>query len=548
MLKENFSRFILDGIYANRQLNAFSNYEASPITYADVEGRIYHLHLLFDSLGIKRGDKIAFLGKNSTQWAVAYMACITYGATLVPIMPNFAANDVHHIINHSETDYLFANLNLWENLEIEKMFVLKACISLDDFTELFAKTEKISKKIAAYQPNKYLGIEAGKFNPAEVPNDAIYAIIYTSETTGFSKGVVLTHNNITANMVYARKHMPLVAGDPILSFLPLAHAYGCAIELLYPFTLGCHITFLGKTPTPQILIKAFKEIRPRLILSVPLILEKIYKKQIKPAIDKPLVKILLNIPFMEKSILKKVNKKLTDTFGGNFHEVVIGGAALNEEVQTFLNKAGFAITIGYGMTECAPLISYDGWKTNKLGSAGKVVDSLEMKIDSDDPQKIVGEIMVRGENVMKGYYKNPEATAETIMEDGWMRTGDLGIIDKDGYLFIRGRSKNMILGPSGQNIYPEELESFINNWDYVQESLVVERKDVLVAMIYPDFDAADSNHLSERQLAELYESKRKALNKEVASYMQIAKIQIVPNEFEKTPKRSIKRFMYSNSE
>ena len=547
-MKDNFTRFLLNSMKANRHLTAFSNYENQGITYGEVESRIARLHGLFHTAGLKKGDRVAFLGKNSSQWAISYLATITYGAVVVPIMPNFTPTDVHHIINHSDAVWIFANQNLWDTLESEKMFNLKAAISLEDFSELFSKKGKKSEKISAFHAIKDEPIEEGVFHPAEVPNSEIYAIIYTSGTTGYSKGVILTHNNITSNMVYARTHMPLVAGDPILSFLPLAHAYGCAIELLYPFTLGCHITFLGKTPTPQILIKAFKEIKPRLILSVPLIIEKIYKKQIKPLIDKPLIKILMNVPFMEKNIMTKVNNKLTETFGGNFHEVVIGGAALNEEVQTFLKKAGFAITIGYGMTECAPLISYAGWKKTKLGSAGKVVDNMEMKIDSEDPQNIVGEILVKGEHVMAGYYKNPEATAETIDKDGWLHTGDLGIIDKDGFLFIRGRSKSMILGPSGQNIYPEEIESFVSNWPYVQETLIVERKDVLVALIYPDFDAADSHHLSEQQMTELFENKRKELNKQLASYMQVGRIQIVPNEFEKTPKKSIKRFMYSHSE
>jgi long-chain acyl-CoA synthetase len=330
-----------------------------------------------------------------------------------------------------------------------------------------------------------------------------------------------------------------------LSFLPLAHAYGCAIEFLYPFTLGCHITFLGKLPTPQILIKAFKEIRPRLILSVPLIMEKIYRKQIKPVISQPKVKILMSIPFLESRILKKINKSLCESFGNNFHEIVIGGAALNEEVQVFLKRAKFPFTIGYGMTECAPLISYANWRINKINSCGRCVDTLTMKIDSADPENIVGEILVKGENVMSGYYKSKTITAETIDSEGWLHTGDLGTMDSDGFLFIKGRSKSMILGASGQNIYPEEIESFINNWPYVQESLVVERKESLVALIYPDMEHVDKEKMGETKLNEIYENLRKNLNKDLPAYMQVSKIQIYPNEFEKTPKRSIKRFLYS---
>ena len=346
-------------------------------------------------------------------------------------------------------------------------------------------------------------------------------------------------------MVYARENMPLLAGDKILSFLPLAHAYGCAIEFLYPFTSGCHVTFLGKVPTPQLLIKAFKEIRPRLILSVPLIIEKIFKKQIKPVLDTTKVKLLMKIPFMDSIVLGKIKTQLTESFGGNFHELVIGGAAINEEVQEVLRRAGFQFTIGYGMTECGPLISYAPWNENRFNSSGRCVDQLEMRIDSPDPEEIVGEILVRGENVMKGYYKNDEATKAVIDKDGWLHTGDLGTIDADGFLYIKGRSKSMILGPSGQNIYPEEIEARINAFPLVQESIVVERKEGLVALVYPDMEMVDAKKMKETALITLMEDYRKHLNTEVPNYMQVAKFQVVSDEFEKTPKKSIKRFLYN---
>jgi long-chain acyl-CoA synthetase len=476
---------------------------------------------------------------------MAYQATVTYGAVVVPILPNFTPNDVQHIINHSESVLLFSNKANWDVLDKDAMPKLKSVISLDDFLSLHTRTKHAAEHINKFRSLLSKHFTKDKLPKQLIPNSDLFAIIYTSGTTGFSKGVMLTHNNITGNMVYARTYMPLVAGDHILSFLPLAHAYGCAIEFLYPFTCGCHITFLGKMPTPQLLLKAFSEIRPRLILSVPLIIEKIFKKQIKPVLEQTKVKLLMKIPFMDNVILGKIKTKLTESFGGNFHEIVIGGAALNEEVQEVLRKAGFAFTIGYGMTECGPLISYAGWREARFNSAGRCVDQLEMRIDSPDPENVVGEILVRGENVMIGYYKNEKATHEMIDRDGWMHTGDLGTMDEDGFLYIKGRSKSMILGSSGQNIYPEEIEARINAFPLVQESIVVDRKDGLVALIYPDMEMVDAKKMSEQSLESHMEVYRKQLNREIPNYMQVASFQIVSSEFEKTPKRSIKRFLYS---
>lgn len=545
MLKENYTQFVWNSILENWDHTAFKNYESASYTYGEVGRVIYYMHKLFTRCAIRKGDKIALIGKNCAEWAMAYQAIVTYGAVVVPILPNFTPNDVQHIINHSDSVMLFANKANWDVLDKDTMPKLKAVISLDDFSSIYAHVKHTAEHI-----NKFRSLLSKHFTREKLPNQLIanselFAIIYTSGTTGFSKGVMLTHNNITGNMVYSRTYMPLVAGDHILSFLPLAHAYGCAIEFLYPFTCGCHITFLGKMPTPQLLLKAFSEIRPRLILSVPLIIEKIFKKQIKPVLEQTKVKFLMKIPFMDSVILGKIKTKLTDSFGGNFHEIVIGGAAINEEVQEVLRKAGFAFTIGYGMTECGPLISYAGWREARFNSAGRCVDQLEMRIDSPDPENIVGEILVRGENVMKGYYKNEKATREMIDPDGWMHTGDLGTIDEDGFLYIKGRSKSMILGSSGQNIYPEEIEARINAFPLVQESIVVDRKEGLVALIYPDMELVDAKKMKEQSLEAHMELYRKQLNREIPNYMQVARFQVVSSEFEKTPKRSIKRFLYS---
>ena len=545
MLKENYTQFIWNSILENWDRTAFTNYQSASYRYAEVGRCIYYMQKLFVKCGIKKGDKISLIGKNCAEWAIAYQAIVTYGAVVVPILPNFTPNDVQHIINHSDSVMLFANKSNWDVLDHDNMPKVKSVISLDDYTPLYAGNKHLLEHITRFKTLLHCPFSKDKLPQQIIPNGELFAIIYTSGTTGFSKGVMLTHNNITGNMVYARTNMPLIPGDHILSFLPLAHAYGCAIEFLYPFTSGCHITFLGKMPTPQLLLQAFGEIRPRLILSVPLIIEKIFKKQIKPVLEQTKVKFLMKIPFLDNVILGKINTKLTDSFGGNFHEIVIGGAALNEEVQEVLRKAGFAFTIGYGMTECGPLISYASWREARFNSAGRCVTQLEMRIDSPDPENVVGEIMVRGENVMKGYYKNEKATRDILDKDGWLHTGDLGTMDSEGFLYIKGRSKSMILGPSGQNIYPEEIEARINAFPLVQESIVVDRKEGLVALIYPDMEMVDSRKMKEHALESMMEVYRKHLNREVPNYMQIARFQVVDTEFEKTPKRSIKRFLYS---
>jgi long-chain acyl-CoA synthetase len=431
---------------------------------------------------------------------------------------------------------------------LEGVFILKD-LSLADFRKQKVKKafDKVSKEYGeANSDGKSLSKD--DFKVVDVSLDDMAAINYTSGTTGFSKGVMLDHRSLTYNVVYAQNNMPLESGDEIVSFLPLAHAYGLAFEFLFPFTIGCHITFLTKTPSPQIITQAFKEIRPRLILSVPLVIEKIFKKRIKPQIEKPLVGFLLKTPILKNVIYKKVLEGLKEGFGNNFREVVIGGAALNEDIEHFFKKIGFPFTIGYGMTECGPLISYAPHPEMRIGSCGRIVDHMELMIDSEDPHNEAGEILVRGYHVMKGYYKNPEATKEAIDDDGWLHTGDLGLIDNDNFIYIKGRSKNMLLGPSGQNIYPEEIESILNTRAYVGETVVIEKGGKLIALVCPDFDHMKTMKTDEAGLEKILEKYRKQTNEQLPSYMQVSRIVVHKDEFEKTPKQSIKRFLYKDVE
>lgn len=549
-MQETLTGIIRKAIRNNWKNQALADYRGKSYTYSEVAGHIIHLHTRFEAYGIKRGDKIALLGKNSAKWGISYLAVVTYGAVVVPILPDFKPNDVHHIVNHSASRLLLATDTLFDAIDTEKMKGLLGIISLNDFSilsenenhPLSGKAEHVEN---LYQKKYPYGVQSDNLNFPDISNDELAVISYTSGTTGFTKGVMLQHNSLVANIIYANNNMPLDPGDAIVSFLPLAHAYGCAFEFLWPFTLGCNITLLTKTPSPQVILEAFRKIRPRLVLAVPLIIEKIYKKQILPALQKPHMKALMNTPLLNRILFKKVKSKLVDVFGGNFHEVVIGGAPLNQEVELFLNKIGFPYSIGYGMTECGPLISYANWKNTKIGAAGKVVDTLEAKIDSPDPQRTVGEILVKGENVMVGYYKNREATDNALDEEGWLHTGDLGLLDKDNYLYIKGRSKSMILGPSGQNIYPEEVEAKLNNKRFIQESLVIQKESVLEAMVYPDYELIDQEGVTEAGLKHILDQYKSELNNSTPAFMNISRIRIVPEEFEKTPKKSIKRFLYT---
>jgi long-chain acyl-CoA synthetase len=548
MIKENLVLYFEQSIKQNWEKPAFSDYKGTTLTYGDVARQIAKLHLLFERNGIKRGDKVSLIGKNSTNWAIAYLATITYGAVIVPILSEFKPNDIRHIINHSDSVLLFTSDQLFEVMDITQLTELKAILSLDDFSLKYSPDTCWSDDTSTIETlfdTKYpYGFNSGLTGYSSISNNELAVISYTSGTTGYSKGVMLTHNSLAANILFARNHMPLRSGDSIVSFLPLAHAYGCAFEFLFPFSLGCHITFLTKTPSPQIIIQAFSEIKPRLILSVPLVIEKIYKKQLLPMISKPAIKFLLKLPLLNLAIRRKIRKKLCQVFGCNFYEVVIGGAAFNAEAEAFFRKIKFPFTVGYGMTECGPLISYSSWRETSLHSAGKKVDTLEVKIDSDNPYTEVGEILVKGENVMLGYYKNEAATKAVIDEAGWLHTGDLGLLDKKGNIYIKGRSKTMILGPSGQNIYPEEIESLLNNKEFIMESLVIEDKGRLVALLYPDYEMVDSKQLNEEQLKDLYNNHIREINHHLPNYMNVARYAIHTEEFEKTPKRSIKRFLY----
>lgn len=553
MIKENFIKIYEESFKENWALPALTDYgKSKTFTFGDVATEIARIHLLFHECQVRRGDKIALIGKDSSRWCIAYMAVVTYGAIIVPILQDFNPNDVHHIINHSESVFLFVSDRIWDSLEEDKIEEVRGVFSLSDYRCLHQRDgeniQKLMKSLDEKMTEKYPdGFTQEDIKYAELDNDKVVEINYTSGTTGFSKGVMLTGNNLAGNVTYARTLDLLFRGERELCFLPLAHAYSCAFYLLVPMAFGVHVYLLGKVPSPKILLKAFEEVKPNLILMVPLILEKIYKKMILPQLNKRTLKLALNIPLLDSRIYAQIRKHLVDALGGRFREVIVGGAAMNQEVTDFLYKIKFPFTIGYGMTECGPLISYDHNNEYVPGSCGQILKGImKVRIDSEDPYNKVGEIQVSGENVMKGYYKNDEATQNVFTEDGWLRTGDLGTIDHDNRIFIRGRSKTMILGASGQNIYPEEIESKLNNLPFVMESLVVEKNGKLIGMVYPDYDTVDSTGISHTDLPVIMEQNRIELNKLLAPYETISEIQLYPTEFEKTPKKSIKRYLYSN--
>ncbi|WP_288734456.1 AMP-binding protein [uncultured Parabacteroides sp.] len=553
MIQENFIKIYENSFKENWSLPALTDYSKNvTFTFEDVAKEIARIHILFEECQIRRGDKIALIGKDSARWCIVYMAAVTYGAIIVPILQDFNPNDVHHIINHSESVFLFVSDRIWDSLEEDKIEEIRGVFSLSDFRCLHQRDgesiQKLMKSMDEKMVEKYpKGFSKNDIKYAELDNDKVVLLNYTSGTTGFSKGVMLTGNNLAGNVTYAKTLDLMYRGDRELCFLPLAHAYSCAFNFLVPMAVGAHVYMLGKVPSPKILLKAFEEVKPNLILTVPLILEKIYKKMILPQLSKTTMKLALNIPLLDSRIYAQIRKHLVDAMGGRFREVIVGGAAMNQEVSDFLYKIKFPFTIGYGMTECGPLISYDHNYEYVPSSCGQVLKGImEVRIDSDDPYNKVGEIQVRGENVMKGYYKNEEATKNAFTEDGWLHTGDLGTIDADNRIFIRGRSKTMILGASGQNIYPEEIESKINNLPFVMESIVIEKNGKLVALVYPDYDTVDGTGISHTDLPVIMEQNRVELNKQLASYEVVSEIQLYPTEFEKTPKKSIKRYLYNN--
>lgn len=547
MIQQNLIRTYQNSFRTNWDLPALTDYKAnSSYSYGELAGEIAKLHLLFKEIGIQKGDKISLIGKNHSTWSIVFMATITYGAVIVPILHEFNAESMENLIVHSDSKLLFINAPLWENICKEKIRI--PTFEIPSFTLLQSEDRHIAEIVASLEglfsecyPN---GFTPEDIRYAEVDNSEVVCINYTSGTTGFSKGVMLTANNFAGNVTYAANLDLLFRGDRILAFLPMAHVYGCAFDFLYALSAGVHITLLGAIPAPQTLINALQEVRPHLIITVPLVFEKIYKKKLRPILNRQIVKMLMKIPGVRRLIYSRMNHSLIRTLGGNFREVIIGGAALNAEVEALFHKMKFPFMVGYGMTECAPLISYDNHREFVPTSCGSVLKGImEARIDSADPENIPGEIQVRGENVMKGYYKNPEATAAVFTDDGWLKTGDSGVM-KGNRLFIKGRIKTMILSSSGQNIYPEEIESRLNNMPYVSESVVVMRNNMLVALVYPDMVAVKTENISEEQLRSIMNENRRILNETIAKYERISAIELWKEEFEKTPKKSIKHYLY----
>ena len=548
--EENLIKIYENSFRKNWDLEAVTDFGTTvTLTYGQMAERIAYLHLLFERVGIQEGDRIAVMGKNNSNWVTTYLAAVTYGAVIVPILQDFKANDAIHIINHSESKLLFVTDQIWENIDVEQVPDLQAVISLNTMDLIIAgmpKTQAVDKMtieemFAEKYPN---GFTKDDVQYIERSNAELASINYTSGTTGFSKGVMTPMNALAGNVLFGMESKLVYPGCRHVAFLPLAHAYGCAFDFLACLAAGGHSYLIGRTPSPKILMKAFAEVKPTVILSVPLILEKIYKKMIQSQISKKPVSWVLKMPLLDQLVLNKIRETLMEAFGGEFSQIIIGGAPLNAEVEAFLRRIKFPVTVGYGMTETAPLISFTPWTEFRPQSCGQVLKGfMEARIAYPDAEG-VGEIQVRGEHVMTGYYKNEQATAESFTEDGWLRTGDLGVIDEDGFIYIKGRCKTMLLGPSGQNIYPEEIEAKINNMPYVLESLVLQKDTRLVALVCPDFEAVDADKLSQEQLEVVMEENRKLVNAELAAYEQINELRIYTHEFEKTPKKSIKRFLY----
>ena len=550
-MAESFIAFIEESIKKNWDLDALTDYKGATLQYKDVARKIEKLHILLKESGVEKGDKIAVCGRNSSHWGVTFLATVTYGAVIVPILHEFKADNIHNIVNHSEAKLLFVGDMAWETLNEEAMPNLEGIILMNDFTLLVCRREKL------YYAREHLNEMFGKKFPKnfrkehvkyELDNPEELAVLnYTSGTTSFSKGVMLPYRALWSNMKFASEVLTLHSGDKIVSMLPMAHMYGLSFEFLYEFIAGCHVYFLTRMPSPKIIFQAFAEVKPNLVIAVPLIIEKIIKKSVLPKLQTPAMKILLKVPIINDKIKATVREQLIQAFGGNFYEIIIGGAAFNSEIEQFLKSVDFPYTVGYGMTECAPIICYEDWKKFKPGSCGKAAPRMEVKILSPDPENVVGEIICRGPNVMLGYYKNEKATAEVIDNEGWLHTGDLGVMDKEGNVTIKGRSKNMLLGPSGQNIYPEEIEEKLNGYPMVAECIVIQQgDDKLAALIYPDFEEAEAAGLDNNAIEKLMEENRIALNAELPPYSQIARVKIYPEEFEKTPKKSIKRFLYQD--
>ena len=549
--EHQFIDYIEQSIIKNWDKDSLTDYKGITLQYKDVARKIAKFHIVLESAGIQPGDKIAVCGRNSAHWAVTFLATITYGAVIVPILHEFKADNIHNIVNHSEGKLLFVGDQPWENLNEDAMPPLEGIASLTDFSSLVSRNEKLT--YAFEHRNAIYGQRYPKnFRPEHIcyrkdRPEELAIINYTSGTTGYSKGVMLPYRSIWSNVAYCFEMLPVKPGDHIVSMLPMGHVFGMVYDFLYGFSAGAHIYFLTRMPSPKIISQSFSEIKPRVISCVPLIVEKIIKKDILPKVDSKIGKLLLKVPIVNDKIKSLARQAAMEIFGGNFDEIIIGGAPFNAEVEAFLKKIGFPYTIAYGMTECGPIICSSRWDTLKLASCGKATTRMEVRIDSPDPKTHAGEIVCRGANMMLGYYKNPEATAQIIDVNGWLHTGDLGVMDEEGYVTVRGRSKNMLLTSSGQNIYPEEIESKLNNMPYVAESLIVLQHDKLVALIYPDFDDAFAHGLQQNDIQKAMEVNRVELNQQLPNYCQISKIKIHFEEFEKTAKKSIKRFMYQEA-
>ncbi len=549
-MERSLNKMLEESFRKNWDCAALSDFKGITLHYRDVARRIEKLHIIFNICGVEKGDRIAICSRNQANWGVVFLACLTYGAVPVPILHEFKPGNVHHIVNHSDSRVLFVGDVVWENLNGSEMPNLEAIIQLNDFSLLSSKREQITE--TRERLNEMFGKKYPKsFGPSDInyhkeeSGEELAMINYTSGTSGFSKGVMIPYRALLSNVLFAHEVVPNIKNTSnIVSMLPTAHMYGMMFEFLFEMTVGAHVHFLTRIPSPRIIMEAFATIKPDVIISVPLIIEKIYKQKLQPILNRTSMKVLLKLPVIDQLLQARIKDELVKTFGGNFYEIIVGGAAFNKEADEFFNKIQFPYTVGYGMTECAPIISYAAWDKAKLFSCGKPAPRMEIRIASSDPKNIPGEIQVKGANVMLGYYKNEEATAESFTDDGWMRTGDMGIIDEDGYLFIKGRCKSMILGPSGQNIYPEEIESVINNMPYVIESLVIDANGKLVALVYPDVELAGKDGLDRDALHKKMEENIAAVNVDMPNYSKIAGVRLVPEEFEKTPKKSIKRYMY----
>lgn len=546
-----FNSLIEKSIVENWNLDALTDYKGKTLQYHDVARKIEKLHILYENCGIQKGDKIALCGRNSSSWAVAFLATLTYGAIAVPILHEFTADQIHNIVNHSDAKLLFVGDIVATVVDATKMPGLEGIIYIPDYSLVVSRTEKLT--YAREHLNEMFGIKYPKYFRAqhvhyyhEESPEQLALINYTSGTTGFSKGVMIPYRAILNNYAFACHVLgdKINAGDNIISILPMAHMYGMSFEFIFEFIKGCHIFYLTRVPSPAIIAQAFTDVKPKIIIAVPLIIEKIIRKKVFPKVQNNRIRLLMNMPVISKKVKDRICEQVYQAFGGNAYEIIIGGAALNQEVEAFLRRINFPYTVGYGATECAPIICYRDWHTFAQGSCGQAAYGQEVKIDSVDPHNVPGEILTKGPNVMLGYYKNEEATEHTIDREGWYHTGDLGLIDEDGNVFIKGRSKNMLLGSNGQNIYPEEIEDKLNSLSFVNESIVIQQDNKLIALVHPDYDEAKAMNFTDSDLSEIMEQNRIQLNEIMPVYSKIAEIRIHEEEFEKTPKKSIKRYLY----